>query len=323
MKRSPVFIVGMPRSGTKLLRGLLNNHSEISLLSIETEFLPFWANNWSSWGGGDTAWSYDTFQKFYGIVTKLPYFLYKKKHKQCIAPDIWYQSCESFLVSGVFEALARHDANAQEDMIWGDKSPGYIRHIPLIKQLFPDAKIIHIIRDVRDYCLSINKAWGKNMLRAAQRWTDDVAKARQDGMLLSQNYMELTYEALLEDPENILKRLCAFLDVLYDDNMLILQRPTENYGDAKDKTIIVSGNTGKWKHALDAKKLKLIEMICSNQLQQTGYSVTYKGNEKRIGSAHMKYLKLVDGFNLFKKGRGGKFATLKFHFRHAKTRIKN
>jgi hypothetical protein len=323
MKRSPVFIVGMPRSGTKLLRGLLNNHSAISLLNIETEFLPFWAKNWDRWGGNKT-WSYDTFLKFYGTVTKSRYFLYKNKQKKCIAPDVWYQNCENFSVAGVFEALARHDTNATEDMIWGDKSPGYIRHIPLIKRLFPDAKIIHIIRDVRDYCLSINKAWGKNMIRAAQRWADDVPKACREGMLLNQDYMEVTYEALLEDPRNILKQLCAFLDVMYDENMLILQRPTENYGDAKGKTKIVSGNIDKWKHALDIKKLYKIEMICSRQLQRKGYISSYQGPEKRIGSLRMKYFKICDGLNLLRSDRDRKMKlkSLMFHLRHPRTQTK-
>ena len=86
-------------------------------------------------------------------------------------------------------------------IIWGDKTPNYLLYLPLLKTLFPKAKFVHIIRDVRDYCLSINAAWQKNPYRAAQRWHDSIKKCRKDGKTLPQgDYMEINYEALIDDP---------------------------------------------------------------------------------------------------------------------------
>mgnify|MGYP000529984615 CR=1 FL=1 len=48
--KGPLFIVGMPRSGTKLLRDLLNQHPKIHIAEIETHFLPFWFSQWKEFG---------------------------------------------------------------------------------------------------------------------------------------------------------------------------------------------------------------------------------------------------------------------------------
>ena len=87
-------------------------------------------------------------------------------------------------MQGVFEALIRHDSDARPDGVWGDKSPNYRAHLPLLRQLWPEARFIHIIRDARDVCLSSHKAWKKAVLRNAQRWTDEVRACRRDGQAL-------------------------------------------------------------------------------------------------------------------------------------------
>ena len=104
---SPVFIIGMPRSGTKLLRELLNSHSRIEIPSGETEFLPYWVSNWSKYG--DLS-NFQTFRQFYETIIALPYFIYMKEQSTLIDCEQWYRNCQNFSTAGVFEALIRHDA---------------------------------------------------------------------------------------------------------------------------------------------------------------------------------------------------------------------
>ena len=92
--------------------------------------------------------------------------------------ESWFQGITKWDYAGVVEAYYKQYAENKHAQIWGDKTPGYLSHIPLLKRLYPQAKFIHIIRDVRDYCLSIHKAWNKNILRAAQRWSDDIMMVR-------------------------------------------------------------------------------------------------------------------------------------------------
>jgi len=298
MVYKPVFIVGMPRSGTKLLRSLLNNHPKISILPVETEFLPYLVKKWHKIG--EDLHDYKNFLKFYKKMIKLPYFLYMAERGKLIEPQEWFKRCKSFDVAGIFEALAKHDCKATENIIWGDKSPGYIKHILLIKKLFPSAKIIHIIRDVRDYCLSVNKAWGKNMLRVAQRWVDDVSKARSDGKKIKNDYFEIKYEDLLDNPEVKLKEICNFLNIEYYPEMIQLNEFTENIGDAKNVIGILKNNKEKYKKLINPKLLEKIESISWHLLLSLGYPVKRYEKMKRINKIKMKRYKILDGYNLIK-----------------------
>ena len=241
----PLFVFGMPRSGTKLLRGLLNEHQMIGIVSIETEFILYWKNNWEYYGNlSDT----ESFEIFYKNCLKLRYFTYMNNMGKLIDCEVWYNYCKSFSLNGVFEALIRHDAdvNYGTKKIWGDKSPSYIRHITQLKDIYPDARFIHIIRDVRDYCLSINNAWGKNMVRAAQRWVNDVQKCKTDSIAFADDYLEIKYEELLDNTQNEMEKICKFLDLEFDYKMLHLSAPTENIGYAKDQSKIIRNNTCKY-----------------------------------------------------------------------------
>ena len=72
----PLFIVGLPRSGTKLLRSLLNNHPEIGIPGAESQFLPYLYRRWAQFGDlSDSA----KFHNFYAYATKLPYFVYMRQ----------------------------------------------------------------------------------------------------------------------------------------------------------------------------------------------------------------------------------------------------
>lgn len=293
----------MPRSGTKLLRALLSNHPKISILSIETEFLPYWERHWSNWGGEDNLAKYTYFFEFYQHVIKFPYFIYMKNLNMLIPPEHWYKGCYDFSVSGVFEALARHDASADDSMIWGDKSPSYIRHIPLLKVLFPEAKIIHIIRDVRDYCLSMNKAWGKNMLRAAQRWSKYVSKAREDGINFNGDYIEMRYEDLLAEPESQLSNLCSFLGLEYYSCMLDFARPSENLGDTRQQAAIIRNNTNKYLTRMNLKLRKKIEQISFPLLLNLGYQTDTYNKIRKTGKLEEKIYQLFDGIQLIRSSR--------------------
>ena len=58
----PLFLLGMPRSGTKLLRTLLNAHPAIHIAQVETHFIPYWHANWDSY---DDLADLQNFRKFY------------------------------------------------------------------------------------------------------------------------------------------------------------------------------------------------------------------------------------------------------------------
>jgi hypothetical protein len=318
----PIFIIGMPRSGTKLLRNLLNRHSRIAIPDVETEFLPWMAQHVGDFGDLKRQ---EHFDRFYERVTKAPFFIYRKDEGRCPSARRWQEACRAYDAAGLFEALVRIDVGAapESSIIWGDKSPSYIRHIPLLASLYPDARFIHIVRDARDYCLSINKAWGKNMLRAAQRWADDIDAANQALRSSSNPHLLVRYEDLLAEPEEVLGRICVFLDIDFEPEMLSLDRPSENIGDTKGQTRIVTDNLGKFKRNMTKRTLRRIEEIAGEVLKSHGYALVMPDlQQRRLNSYEMRLAQVRDGWNLIqsaRKERGGYWKALSFHLRYFKT----
>jgi hypothetical protein len=190
--------------------------------------------------------------------------------------------------------------------------------LPLLKEVFPKALFIHIIRDVRDYCLSINKAWGKNMIRAAQRWTDSLQKVRRDTKRFSKDYYEVKYEILLEKPEVVLRAICAFLDLRFDTKMLRLSQPSENFGDAKGRKEVVRDNKDKYLEVMKPSLRKQIEAITEPMLRSCGYHLDDTYQQFRVSTARMFCYQTIDGLNLIRsemKTRGI-IGAMRFHLRH-------
>ena len=296
----PLFIIGMQRSGTKLLRTIFDGHPQIHILDAETHFLPHWVKVWHEFGDLSNP---EVFSKFYRHMQKSPYFIYTKSLDSTQRRDRWYSMCDDFTVQGVYEGLVRCDTGIDNsaNFIWGDKSTSHINFLPLLKQLFPQAKFIHIIRDVRDYALSVNKAWKKNKFRASQRWVDSIAKARSDSLAFQDDYFEIKYEELLDDSEKLLSECCHFLDVKFDDSMLALSVAPENIGDAKGYTKIKLDNKGKYLKKMDLVTLEKIESIAGNTLKSLNYPTNLPDSNERLSKAKMNLYRVIDGFNLIRQ----------------------
>ncbi len=312
----PLFLLGMPRSGTKLLRTLLNAHPAIHIAQVETHFIPYWHANWDSY---DDLADLQSFRKFYDKALGLPYFTYTRDFQPVITCEDWYEGCKRYDLPGVFEALIRHDAGlpGQTAGIWGDKTPSYLTHMPLLKALFPAARFIHIVRDARDFCLSSNRAWGKHMLRSAQAWSDGISTAMQGARQLGDDYLLLRYEDLVQDPETTLRNTCSFLGVAFRESMLTLSAPAENLGDTRESSSIVAGNTTKYLGAMNPGTLRKIESITAGELRVLGYPVAYTGPIQRLSATRLWCYKLLDGVNLvrFEAGHRGLLNALKFRWR--------
>ncbi|MFT5681789.1 MAG: hypothetical protein ACI8RZ_002701, partial [Myxococcota bacterium] len=301
-------------SGTKLLRGLLNEHSRIGIPLNETEFLPHWLRSWEDFGdlSDPTA-----FAAFHAAVIGSVYFVHRlEEHGQQISAADWHARCTGFTPQAVFEALIRHDTGVVPGDIWGDKSPGYLAHLLDLKSVFPAAKFIHIIRDARDYCMSMKQAFGKSTTRAAQRWQDRIAIARKQSASFTIDYAEVRYEDLVTTPEPHLRRLCEFLGVPFEPGMLSLSRPTENIGATKGAQRIVSSNTEKWRTAMPDKQRALIERLTGDVLRSLDYPVTETGR-CAVSGPHMLLLQAHDGFQLTRRetDKRGVIGAVKFRLR--------
>lgn len=314
----PIFLVGMPRSGTKLLRELLNRHPQVAIPDVETEFLPWLVRRVRRLG--DLA-DPSRFSVLYRQLSQQSFFVYRRESGRTISAEDWYRACMRFDAAGLFEALIRLDVGAtpESTRIWGDKSPSYIDDLTLIGALYPQARVLHIVRDVRDYCSSLNRAWGKDMRRAAKRWALGVANARRDGVALGGRYSEVRYEDLLRNPQETLMRVCKFLDLDFSPEMLLLTRSTENLGEARGAQHVVVDNHGKFMTRIDAATLADVEQIAANSMREFGYEPVLPAQPPSWWMPiRLRIAQLHDGLQLIRhrsQGRGV-FEALVFHIRY-------
>ena len=310
----PLFIVGMPRSGTKLLRGLLNEHPRVGIPFIETDFLPYLIQHEGDFGDLSQP---RNFHRLYQRLLKFPYFIYMRNKSLLLGADAWFSQCRNYTLGGIFEALVRHDAGADfdSDKIWGDKSPSYITHTLLLKRLYPEARFIHVVRDARDYCLSIHHAWGKNMLRAAQRWAQDTQKCREDSRHLEGDYLEVKYEDVLTDTRRELQRVADFLEIEFLERMTVLSNAVEGVGSGRGKTEVLRTNQKKYVSQMDGALRNRIEALTAEGLRAFGYDVDPSLAVKQVSAVRMTYYQVLDGVNLLRSSykKRGLVASLKFY----------
>lgn len=312
----PLFILGMPRSGTKLLRSILNKHSRIRIPEIETEFLFYWVNKIDKFGDLSNIVN---FNDFYSWTIRLPYFIYRKERNELIDSNHWYANCKTFDVQDIFKALICTDENIAKDQIWGDKSPSYLTHVLDIKKLYNDAKFIHIVRDVRDYCLSVNHAFGKNMYRAAQRWYDDIITSMEQGQEIKDSYFQIQYEDLITKTEIQVRDICTFLNIEYESGMVFFDSSTENIGSAKNTKGILKTNKKKYVEQMSSSVRREIEAIAGGLLKKLGYEDCIVEKHKRLPKWIMTFYFLMDGVRMvvFSKNNRSFFSKIIFYLRYA------
>ena len=133
-------------------------------------------------------------------------------------------------VSGLYAEFAAQHGKP----LAGEKTPDYVKCLPLLHSLFPEAKIIHIIRDGRDAALSVldwateTKGPGKFRLWrdeplavCALWWAEQVRSGLRRGRPLGPSlYHEVSYEELVRDPEQEARDMSRFLGLAYSDQML-------------------------------------------------------------------------------------------------------
>jgi hypothetical protein len=297
--RNIIFLVGMPRSGTKLLRDLLNRHSAIAIFPNESHFIPALHQRGGKYGDLlDRA----AFSALYADVADTAFFTRLAARGIRIDQDDWFRRLRGGEIRDALTALFECYAAMADSCIVGDKTPEYLTQVPLLSELFPGAKFVHIVRDPRDYVISMRKAWGKSLLRAAYRWKTWIRKFGVDVRALSVDYVEVRYEDLLSAPRPTLQKICDFLEVEFEPAMLTLDQPAENLGDAQGAVTIVANNFGKWKQRLGAAEVRQIEKIAGGLMAELGYTVEHHAGDDDVHPLLLQYCRLRDGVNLFRFG---------------------
>ncbi len=208
-------VVGAPRSGTTLLRFMLDAHPQLAI-PPETGFLVSLANLQQS-GTGDAEALFQLITHYPPGAPVWPDFQLDAQvlHRELAK----LRPCD--LATGV-RTFYRLYAERFGKTRYGDKTPTYCEHIPAIAALLPEGHFIHIIRDGRDVALSLRPLWfapARDITSLAHYW-QRLVSAGQAGGSKARAYMEIRYEELLLDTRRELEKVCRFLDLPFHTDML-------------------------------------------------------------------------------------------------------
>jgi hypothetical protein len=282
----PFFVVGNPRSGTKMLRELLNASPDLWMSEVESHFIPKFTRALAAYGDLAERGSFD---RLVAALRRTRAFWQWEHRGVHVASDEWWEACPTRdwpgVIGGLFACVYRRESGSARgwaEIVWGDKTPVYMGEIPLLSDLFPAARFVHIVRDPRDCVLSTESAWGNAPLRTAQEWADRVRRCRAAGRVLGTGrYLELRYEDLTDDVRAELVRVFDFLGVPLPADAGRLARAPENLGAAKGSREVLAANTRKWKARMAPSLRRAIEGITGDLLDGYRYEREYPGEPVR------------------------------------------
>lgn len=281
------FVVGLTRSGTTLLRMMLDAHRELTI-PPETHFVPDLIK--AARDGGEAAamlealTSNRTWADF-GIGDDEMLARLQRAGRGDPAASI----------RAFYDAYAERQGKPR----WGDKTPAYMLAVQRIGRALPESRFVHLIRDGRDVSISQRaRALSEQppVSEQAARWVKRIRKAREQALALKgPRYVEARYEDLVREPEATLRRICEFVELPWDAGMLTYheraaERLEEMAGELRAVGAHRSQEAGyrvenhapttqppdpskldKWKREMPAEDVASYEEVAGELLAELGY----------------------------------------------------
>jgi len=276
----PVFVVGGQRSGTTMLRLMLNSHPHIAI-PFESDFIPQFYRRLADYGDLGAK---ENVARLLDDIVEQPFVKRGKLVRD--KAEILAHHPQSYpeLIRAIYRVYAESEGKRR----WGDKDPDYVTELDVLWKLFPGCRIVHLVRDGRDVAISLRELdWGsKNLLKLARDWIWQVTLGHKMGaMLAPEYYMETRYEDLVLEPEQTLRRICAFIGEQYFPEMLSYHETAATAMPIASLkyhgTSVRPPDTTKvqaWRRRMSAADRILFEEVASRTLREFGYEVEGLGN---------------------------------------------
>jgi hypothetical protein len=183
--------------------------------------------------------------------------------------------------------LYRHLLTDRDSTWAGNKTPTNTENLAHLRALFPRARFIVIVRDVRDVALSWTRKWGKDKTLCAAKWNHRMLEGHRSASAVPNNDLLLVrYEDLLTDLDAHARLLCRFLGLDYAPEMLVFHEHVDEVMDGKVNygRPIVGTNRGRWRAALSPTEIRRIEEIAYDGLTLFGYEISQAFGPRPIRS---------------------------------------
>ena len=275
MSAPPLIVLGVGRSGTTLLRVMLDRSSQIAIPYESFFVTPLGHRHGRSPNINAFVDDLGRFYQLYewGI------------EPEDVRPRLREGMTTGEAISAVFEVYAEHEGKPR----WGDKTPLYMQHLPLLERLFPDAIWVHLIRDGRDAALSFlelpegfsGKTWAlpRTPAQFAARWRWEIRAARRLGKHVGDRYLELRYEDLVTEPERELRRVCEHASLTWEPAMLEHVDTPEVSSMPEHRNIAQPPTPGlrDWRIQMSREDALAFEDVAADVLRGSGYELLEPG----------------------------------------------
>lgn len=263
-----IFVGGCGRSGTTLLGSILGSHSRC-VCPPESHFktTPLRAGLWKD----------DSVDLQAALELIRIHWRFKLWELE-IDPEQAPQSSYVDLLHWLVRAYAQ--AHNLMGNIWVDHTPENINYAPVLLHLFPNAQVVHLIRDGRAVANSIMPLdWGPNTVIKAAVWWKGIV---EQGLALEEAFssdriVRVRYEDLVFEPEQTLARLCDALGLEYEPAMLTASGFHPPGYTTQQHVMIGSGpdpsRAERWKRTLTPRQVEIFESLAGDLLRDLGYAL--------------------------------------------------
>ncbi len=288
------FVCGVTRSGTTLVRLMLDAHPELAIPG-ETHWVPklIKAFERSKQSGEDAA----------NLV--IDHKRWGDFHLDAADLRAKIEALDPLTAADAIRTFYLTYAEREGKRRYGDKTPGYVQEMRRIQRVLPEARFVHIIRDGRDVSLShLRMNWGpETYAESARLWRNRIRKARKMAPSID-HYLEIRFEDLVADTEGVLRRVCDFIELDFDPVMLEYHeraegrlaekarelprknRPPQSAEARLDSHKLAkepprSDRVGMWRERMTAEEVASYEAVAGDMLVTLGYELGSEAGEQR------------------------------------------
>jgi Sulfotransferase family len=269
----PLLILGVRRSGTTLLRVMLDRHSRLAVPD-ETYFVPQLADRHLRRVDAD-----DFLDDVRRVVEwELPLDKVRARLRDGMPVGE--------AIGAVYAVYAEERGKSR----WGDKTPMYMQNLRLLERLFPDALYVHLIRDGRDAALSflelprglVTETWmhPRSTADFACQWATEVPGARRLGERVGSRYLEVRYEELVDDVASVLRRVCDFAGLGYEPAMTDYAGNIDVSAKPHQQRLTQPPTRGvrNWRTQMSGQDVAAFEQVAGDVLRKLGYETSHEAD---------------------------------------------
>jgi hypothetical protein len=282
----PLFIVGMGRSGTTMLRLMLHGHPDLAVLSETSFAVVVWERRW-------------------GFPMVDPVEPYRTRLLNSFVRRLHSEDMEDLKIDwGIYRDRVLDGPNSINRFLrilgeiwaeelgksrWGEKTPTHVYYLDLFRKMWPKMTAINVIRDPRAVAASWIKAGFARVsdpVAVAVEWRRSV-RAAESALAAGAPVLTARYEDLVQDAQGVLRDVCAHTGLSYQEDLADFHQEAGEHAPHLQwmgnlNKPLSTGSVEKWRDQLSSEEVFYIEVVAGTALEKYGYeAVTPKAELER------------------------------------------